>query len=284
MDSRERGAKFRETDRRYAELKRQLDAGTLSPEEFAAQRQQLMVQDDEGRWWAKIGESGEWYFHDGSSWVQGTPPGDREVVEPAGAPAQPAAPSQPKVAETGENGRRRLPRWVPVAGLVGITLVGIVLAGIVLIYSVLVPYLQGESASSNQGEPMQGQQGEPMQNGQDEPAQGNQGGPVQNGQEEPAPSGAAFDAVFVHRATSENISFNSTYIDNPLTNSNPDVILYVTQNWNPGGSGGTYNNHPIGVWYDNNRKRWAIFNQDRAQMPSGAAFNVAVLERPAETS
>ena len=27
----------------------------------------------------------------------------------------------------------------------------------------------------------------------------------------------------------------------------PNVILYVTQNWNPGGSGGTYNDDPIGV-------------------------------------
>jgi hypothetical protein len=269
MDSGERDVNFREADRRYAELRRQLDAGTISTEEFAAQRQQLMVQDDEGRWWAKIGESGEWYYHDGSSWVQGTPPGDREVIEPAGAPAQTAAPSQPKGIETGESGRRRVPRWVPVAGLVGITLVGIVVAAIVLIYSVLVPYLQGESASSNQGEPMPSQQGEPMQGQQDEPA---------------PPDGAAFDAVFVHRATSENISANSTYLDNPLTNGNPNVILYVTQNWNPGGSGGTYNNHPIGVWYDAGRKRWAIFNQDRARMPTGAAFNVAVLERPAEAS
>jgi hypothetical protein len=244
-----------------------------------------MVQDDEGRWWAKIGESGEWYYHDGSSWVRGTPPGDREVIEPAGAPAQTAASSQPKGAENGESGRRRVPRWVPVAGLVGITLVGIVVAAIVLIYSVLVPYLQGESASSNQGEPMPSQQGEPMQGQQDEPAQSNQGEPVQSQQDEPAPpDGAAFDAVFVHRATSENISSNSTYLDNPLTNGNPNVILYVTQNWNPGGSGGTYNNHPIGVWYDAGRKRWAIFNQDRASMPTGAAFNVAVLERPAEAS
>jgi hypothetical protein len=277
MNSREREINnFRETDRRYAELRRQLDAGTMSPEEFAAQRQQLMVQDDQGRWWAKIGESGEWYYHDGSSWVQGTPPGDREVIEPSDAPAQTTPPTQPEGVADGENGRRRLPRWVPVAGLVGITFVGIVLAGIVLVYSVLVPFLQGESATRNQGEPMQGNQ--------DEPVQGNQGEPMQGQQGEPAPGGVAFDAVFVHRATSENISFNSTFIDNPLTNGNPDVILYVTQNWNPGGSGGTYNNHPIGVWYDNNRKKWAIFNQDRARMPSGAAFNVAVLERPADAS
>jgi hypothetical protein len=81
MSSGEREVDFREADRRYAELRRQLDAGTTSIEEFAAQREKLMVQDDEGRWWAKIGGSGEWYYHDGSNWIQGTPPGSQEFSE-----------------------------------------------------------------------------------------------------------------------------------------------------------------------------------------------------------
>ncbi len=82
-------------------------------------------------------------------------------------------------------------------------------------------------------------------------------------------------SVFVHRATPENISANSTYLDNPLINGNPNAVLYVTQNWNPGGrEGGTYNDHPVGVWYDTNREKWAIFNQDRVAIPDGAAFNV----------
>ena len=99
---------------------------------------------------------------------------------------------------------------------------------------------------------------------------------------EPIPDGAAFDSAFVHRATPDNISANSTYLDNPLTNDNPNVILYITQNFNPGGEGSTYNDHPVGVWYDPSVQRWAIFNQDREAMPNGAAFNVAVLEGPTE--
>jgi hypothetical protein len=138
-----------------------------------------------------------------------------------------------------------------VVGLGGITLVGIV-----LIFWVLVPYLRGEPAPDKQGKS------------------------VPSKQEESAPHGAAFDSAFIHYATSENISENNTYLDNSLTNDNPNVILYVTPNWNPGGSGGTYNNHPIGVWYNSNRQKWAIFNQDGATMPEGAAFNVAVLEKP----
>ncbi|WP_047866019.1 DUF7452 domain-containing protein [Rubrobacter aplysinae] len=82
--------------------------------------------------------------------------------------------------------------------------------------------------------------------------------------------------VFVHRVTPENNSANSTYLDNPLTNGNPAVVVVVTQSWNPGGQGGTYNDHSVGVWYDASRDRWAIFNQDREPMPDDAAFNVLV--------
>jgi hypothetical protein len=98
-----------------------------------------------------------------------------------------------------------------------------------------------------------------------------------------AVNGATLHTVFIHHTTSENISRNSTYLDGPPTEGNPnDVVLVVTQNWNPGGSDGKYNNHPIGVWYDRDRSKWAIFNQDRAAMPVGAAFNVAVLKGPTE--
>lgn len=90
------------------------------------------------------------------------------------------------------------------------------------------------------------------------------------------------DSVFVHRATPESISSNSTYLDNRLINGNPDAILSVTQNWNPEGNG-TYNDHSVGVWYDNAAARWAVFNEDRAPMPEGAAFNVVVAAAPTGT-
>ncbi|MBU0492143.1 MAG: hypothetical protein KKA73_23130 [Chloroflexi bacterium] len=98
------------------------------------------------------------------------------------------------------------------------------------------------------------------------------------------PTGAAFNvlipavdtSVFVHLARAGTISGNSTYIDHPLTNNNPNAVVFVTQNWNPSGVGNTYNNHPIGVWYDGLAKKWAVFNQDIAAMPVDAAFNVLV--------
>jgi hypothetical protein len=97
------------------------------------------------------------------------------------------------------------------------------------------------------------------------------------------PAGATFKVVvppaskkFVHHAKLINTVENTTYLDDPLINGNPDVVLSVTQNWNPGGGRGVYNNHPIGVLYDKDLKKWAILNRDSAPIPDGAAFNVAV--------
>ena len=80
--------------------------------------------------------------------------------------------------------------------------------------------------------------------------------------------------VFVQRATAANIVGHWTVIDNALTNSHPNAIVFTTPNWNPGGVGGTYNNHNIGVYYDTGQ--WTIFNQDFVAMPVNAAFNVLV--------
>ena len=101
----------------------------------------------------------------------------------------------------------------------------------------------------------------------------------------PMARGTSFDvhvlseggAAFVHRATAENTVGDETYLNAPFTNANPDVAPSVAQNWNPGGFGGTYNDHPVGVRYDAEVKQWVIFNEDGARMPEGAAFNVTVL-------
>jgi hypothetical protein len=85
--------------------------------------------------------------------------------------------------------------------------------------------------------------------------------------------------AFVHRATPANIADNSTYVDHPSTNKNPDAVLLVTPNWNAGGGGGLYGDHPVGVRYDAEEQRWAIIYEDLAPMPEGAAFNVALSEQ-----
>ena len=83
MDFSEREIDFREADRRYVELKRQFDSGSISEEEFDAQYQELTVEDDEGRLWVKSRETGEWQYRDGRSWTPGTPPGSLPLQTPS---------------------------------------------------------------------------------------------------------------------------------------------------------------------------------------------------------
>ena len=77
-------------------------------------------------------------------------------------------------------------------------------------------------------------------------------------------------AAFIYTATAP--AFQSTIIDNPATNNNPTAILIVTQHWE-----GTYNPHPIGVFYASGK--WRIFNEDIAEMPLNAKFNVLVINQ-----
>ena len=96
------------------------------------------------------------------------------------------------------------------------------------------------------------------------------------------PVGTAFNVlvlvpssdIFVHTATTGNSAIDFTKIDNALTNGHPNAIAFTTPNYNPGGVGGTYNIHNIGVTY--NGSQWRIFNQNGSSIPVNAAFNVLV--------
>jgi hypothetical protein len=97
------------------------------------------------------------------------------------------------------------------------------------------------------------------------------------------PAGATFEVIIpqasetlVHYAKLDNTVGNRTYLNSPLTSGEPDAFLRVTQNWNPGGGRGVYNDHPIDVLYEADIRKWAIYNRDGAPMPDGAAFNISV--------
>ncbi|GAC1380400.1 MAG: hypothetical protein NVS4B7_09150 [Ktedonobacteraceae bacterium] len=99
----------------------------------------------------------------------------------------------------------------------------------------------------------------------------------------PIPRGAAFNllldtsiisGVFLHTATSANTSLDHTNIDNPATNNSPNMIVLVTPNFNPQGQGGTYEEHNLGVFYNQIAGKWAIFNEDGADMPTNVSFDV----------
>ncbi|HSX59816.1 MAG TPA: choice-of-anchor Q domain-containing protein [Tahibacter sp.] len=78
----------------------------------------------------------------------------------------------------------------------------------------------------------------------------------------------------VHMTTPGNIVNAYTQLDDPELNNRPEALLFALHNWNPGGVGGTYHDHRIGVSYLGGR--WYIGNQDSVDMVSGVAFNFSV--------
>ena len=83
--------------------------------------------------------------------------------------------------------------------------------------------------------------------------------------------------AFVHKVSASQGSQNyMTYIDNNLTNGNPDKLLFVTPRYNSAST--IYNPSTVGVKYDPSKKRWAIINLNRKKMPDGIAFNVLAID------
>ncbi len=67
---------FAEAERRFAELRQQYQQGRLTAAQFDEQLRAMMVQDPQGRWWAKERETGAWHYYEAASqsWVRGEPP------------------------------------------------------------------------------------------------------------------------------------------------------------------------------------------------------------------
>ena len=83
---------FAQVETKFKELKEKYDAGAITEDEFKAQLEELMIQDEEGKWWIIGYETGQWYYHDGEKWVRAEPPKPAPVapttptVEPQRAP------------------------------------------------------------------------------------------------------------------------------------------------------------------------------------------------------
>ncbi|HUA64570.1 MAG TPA: hypothetical protein VME24_01905 [Alphaproteobacteria bacterium] len=85
-------------------------------------------------------------------------------------------------------------------------------------------------------------------------------------------------AAFIQISTGANTSGDSTYINNPLCNGDPNALLIVTHNYDPpNGSTFTLFNKNFGVWY--NSVQWAIYTEDQSAMPTNIAFNVLIIKR-----
>lgn len=99
----------------------------------------------------------------------------------------------------------------------------------------------------------------------------------------PALASGCCGYFYVHTSTSYNTLWNFTLLDNPNTNNNPNALVFVTANWDPGGTYMGFDDHQTGVLYDSLVGKWAIYNEDGASMPIGASFNVMALYNPEPT-
>jgi hypothetical protein len=96
------------------------------------------------------------------------------------------------------------------------------------------------------------------------------------------PLGAHFDVfapaagagAFIHVADASNTSGSVSRIDNTATDSLPDRIVLVTQNWTAGGAS-VYNPHHIGLTYFG---KWFAVNLDGTDLPLPLGFDIYAQE------
>ena len=69
------GSRFIGAEQEYQRLKKIFSnrSGTLT-ETQKSLLHDIMVQDEQGRWWTIGYETGQWYFNDGEKWIPSTPP------------------------------------------------------------------------------------------------------------------------------------------------------------------------------------------------------------------
>lgn len=65
---------FRKIEKAYSEIRADLAAGRINPEQYRSQLENLRVQESSERWWKIDGQSGKWLMWDGKVWKPSEPP------------------------------------------------------------------------------------------------------------------------------------------------------------------------------------------------------------------
>ncbi len=117
--------RFRKAEEEYFLLRGKLDIGRIGKNLFELALRDSMVQDAEGRWWMLGPDTGNWYMHDGTKWVEADP-SHVKVADGVTSAAPKSSPGKSS-AET-EAGPNRLPLFVGI-GCVAIVCIVLVLAG-----------------------------------------------------------------------------------------------------------------------------------------------------------
>ena len=82
---------------------------------------------------------------------------------------------------------------------------------------------------------------------------------------------AAAQTAFRATSAPANTSGSLMTIDHPALNNKPRVKPLVTQFWD-----GVYNAHPVGVLYNPAIAKWMLVNEDGADIPANAKFNILI--------
>ncbi len=65
---------FARAEGEFTHLRAQFKNGSLDREHFISAVKQLTIQDQDGRFWCLGVRSGQWYRHDGQTWLEEDPP------------------------------------------------------------------------------------------------------------------------------------------------------------------------------------------------------------------
>src|SRR5712692_586507 len=116
--------KFRKAEEEYFILRGKFDTGRIGKNLFELALRDMAVQDTQGRWWMIGADSGNWYMHDGKSWVSADP-SHEEVSQTPTTSLPRSSPDAPANASGGSN---RLPIMAAI-GCVAILCIALVAFG-----------------------------------------------------------------------------------------------------------------------------------------------------------
>jgi hypothetical protein len=92
--------------------------------------------------------------------------------------------------------------------------------------------------------------------------------------------GTGIVTAFTHEATAANTAGNSTEIDNPSLNNNPNASFVFSHYYNVNGPSTQIDiDKKVSAWYDDLTGRWNLYTEDISNFPIGAAFDIIVADR-----
>lgn len=86
----------------------------------------------------------------------------------------------------------------------------------------------------------------------------------------------AQDKIYVHRATSNNITGIATIINHPELNGNPNAKVVFCHAGIHNGTHLVPNPNPTGLWYSTTIQKWLIYNDNLQPMVPNSGYNVYI--------